>query len=55
MRKKSYYQDVIPVLTKDYQVSKRQYAFYLLDCKRDSVLIDLCNSNAVGLMQKEVN
>jgi predicted small metal-binding protein len=33
LKRSSFYQELIEVITRDYQLSKRQFAFYLLDCR----------------------
>jgi len=36
------------ILEKDYSVNKRQFVFYVLDCRESSGLLDLCNMRDVG-------
>ena len=41
-------------ITRDYQVNKRQYAFYLLNCV-DMPMRDVCNSRDVNKLREIVN
>ena len=45
---------MISVISRDYQVSKRQFVFYLLDCA-DGGLKDLCNMREIGKLRDQVN
>ena len=54
LRTHAHYQDLVKMITKDYSVSKRQYAFYLLDCY-DETLRELCTKVDIGAMQVALN
>lgn len=47
-------EDLVAALRRDYAVSKRQYAIYLVDCY-DETLRALCASAEIGRMQTAVN
>jgi hypothetical protein len=50
MRQSNFHNDFTRSVTRDYQVNKRQYAFYLLNCF-DMPMRDLCNSRDINKFQ----
>lgn len=54
MLKKGRQEDLVAALRRDYSVSKRQYAIYLVDCY-DETLKELCAGADVGRMQSTIN
>ena len=48
METASYHTDITDAIIKDYKVSKRQYAFYLLDCREQSNIRHLCNRQDIN-------
>jgi len=55
MDQANYHHDILEALTRDYQVSKRQYAFYLLDCRVEQGIRNLCNKQDINALRNEVN
>lgn len=41
-------------LRRDYSVSKRQYAIYLVDCF-DETMVEFCAGSDIGRMQSTIN
>ena len=54
MKQSNFHNDFTKAITRDYQVNKRQYAFYLLNCF-DEPMRDLCNSRDVNKFREAVN
>lgn len=48
MGESGFYQDLVEVITKDHQISKRQFSFYIMDCSVDSRLSNLCQSRDIN-------
>lgn len=42
-------------LVKEYQTSKRQFAFYILDCQRLTKMFEACNSRDLAAFQRHFN
>lgn len=53
LRESNFHGDFVKAITRDYQVNKRQYAFYLLDCTE--ALKDLCNGRDISKFREHVN
>lgn len=54
LRESNFHEDYVPAITRDYQVNKRQYAFYLLDCT-EQPLKDQCNARDIGKFREAIN
>lgn len=54
LRESNFHGDFVKAITRDYQVNKRQYAFYLLDCT-EMPMRDLCNSRDISKFREQVN
>ena len=48
MKSSQFYQDLVNVLVKDHQISKRQFTFYKMDCRLETNIRDLCNSRELS-------
>lgn len=55
MNKSEYPEEWMKVIVKDYTVQKRQFVFYLLECRRGSELFDVCNKRDVRRFQEDFN
>ena len=56
MKDSSYSSQIASAIKKDYVVSKRQYAFYILDCRQNEASMRaLCNNNDIGKLQIQLN